>query len=211
MCSNGFSVIVFTAPESIDGEAAKLVKILEAGVDFIHVRKPGYDEVRMRRLLCSFPDNLRPRLTLHDHYHIASEYEVGGIHLNSRHPELIAGLRNGDHSFIPKGVKRISLSAHVLEEAVQASGFGTTYCTLSPIFDSISKKGYESRFDLDTVARAIEGKNVMALGGIKPDHLALLKEKGFSGAALLGYIWGNEFDYAVGTLADAIDKLKGER
>lgn len=80
--------------------------------------------------------------------------------------------------------------------------------TLSPIFDSISKNGYRSAFDLDEIKDMITGRHVTALGGVTPDAFPILREKGFSGAALLGYIWNGDFGYALGTLAEAIKKQK---
>ena len=64
------------------------------------------------------------------------------------------------------------------------------YVTLSPIFDSISKKGYRSAFtasileELNDIARPL----VIALGGVTPDRLAELKRFNFAGYAVKGAI-----------------------
>ena len=64
-----------------------------------------------------------------------------------------------------------------------------SYVTLSPIFDSISKMGYVSKFRLDELPAALAGKRVVALGGVTPEAFPALREAGFIGAAMLGWLW----------------------
>jgi thiamine-phosphate pyrophosphorylase len=72
---------------------------------------------------------------------------------------------------------------------------------LSPVFDSISKQGYKSKFSdrLYTLLQfhpslisAIRGKNIIALGGIDEDKIELVRKTGFAGAAVLGAIWNSK-------------------
>ena len=69
---------------------------------------------------------------------------------------------------------------------------------LSPVFDSISKNGYKSKFTdrlnkftqiKPELIATIKGKNIVALGGVDTDKLELLRKVGFKGAATLGAIW----------------------
>ena len=75
---------------------------------------------------------------------------------------------------------RVSYSEHSMEE-IQDLVFDTDYVFLSPIFDSISKVGYQSKFD-DLESLKVNLKNTktkdIALGGVKNDNEALLKEAG---------------------------------
>ena len=65
--------------------------------------------------------------------------------------------------------------------------------SLSPIFDSISKRGYRSAFSADDIAAAhkvgLIDERVMALGGITFDKITEIKEMGFGGAMILGDAW----------------------
>lgn len=71
------------------------------------------------------------------------------------------------------------------------------YAFLSPIFDSISKSGYKSKFDLKELKnslilrREIGSGAVIALGGIDEDKIETCRELGFKGVAVLGAIWQN--------------------
>ncbi len=72
------------------------------------------------------------------------------------------------------------------------------YAFLSPIFDSISKVGYKSKFShrlhkfsqiKSELISAISGKNIIALGGIDEDKIETCRKLGFAGVAVLGAIW----------------------
>src|ERR1041385_3866266 len=67
------------------------------------------------------------------------------------------------------------------------------YAFLSPIFDSISKKGYRSTFnDLFELRNAVSGKKIIALGGIDENKIEICHELGFSGVAVCGAVWESE-------------------
>ena len=73
------------------------------------------------------------------------------------------------------------------------------YAFLSPIFDSISKVGYKSNFDLQELknsplltSRRGVGGEVFALGGIDEHKIDICRQLGFAGVAVLGTIWNNK-------------------
>ena len=78
---------------------------------------------------------------------------------------------------------------NTLDEVVRYKG-ECDYLFLSPIFDSISKRGYLSKFShnelLNASIRGIIDDKVVALGGVTPDKLSYLKSLHFGGAAMLG-------------------------
>lgn len=171
--------IVITEPEAVPGEAAKIAALLEEGAaDLVHIRKPGWSATQVADLLANIPARLHPRLRLHDRHGLLRLFTgLGGIHLNSRNP-------------VPdEGAKCVSASLHSLRELDTADCYD--YVTLSPVFDSISKPGYASAFNLGTMPDALRGKRVIALSGVKPEHFRALRQAGFRGAALLGYVWDN--------------------
>lgn len=125
-------------------------------------------------------------MSLHDHFNLATEMGMGGIHINRRNwivPDHFNGL--------------ISRSSHSIKEL--AADTSSDYVFLSPIFDSISKSGYMSGFSKNELSEAstdgVIGECTVALGGITPERLPYLSDLGFGGAAFLGYIWhGNNAD-----------------
>ena len=169
-------IIVITDTSFAASEAESIRILLSEGVDRVHLRKPQSAEADMRRLIEALPPELYPRLTLQDHLHLAGEYGIGGVHLNARNPEIPAGFGG-----------LVSRSCHSFEEL--ASHPTEDYLFLSPIFDSFSKTGYRAGELREAFVQGIINPRITALGGIRPEHLPALKEYGFGGAALLGYIW----------------------
>lgn len=194
MGSKGFKTIVITSPERIVDEAEKIARLLDGGVYRVHIRKPEYTLREVKDLIEAIPYRLRRRLTLHGHFALFDEMNLAGAHLNSRNSEA------------PRNADSLSRSCHNLSEIAAIKPGKYEYVTLSPIFDSISKAGYRSAFDLEQLDLP-DNVGVVALGGVTPDILAFLKEKGFFGAALLGYIWEGDFEKRSDELITAIESL----
>ena len=193
-------IIVISAPDFLPGEAEAVTALLEAGAWRVHVRKPAAGSDSIARLLEHIPAALYSRISLHDHHELAARFGVGGVHLNSRNPSVPDGFGG-----------MVSRSCHSIAELSQYSSV-CDYMFLSPIFDSISKSGYVSRFSLEEIrrrivagsdvatarmdvmssdgnCRSVDWERVFALGGVCPDNVRLLEDVGFGGAAVLGYLW----------------------
>lgn len=171
-----FLIIAVTTPVEYPGEAERITELLDSGeADIVHIRKPAWDAAKTEKLIRQIPERLYPRLRLHDHFSLAEKYNLGGVHLNSRNLSA------------PATIKNLSRSVHSLDEIERYQELD--YLTLSPIFDSISKPGYKSNFDLKELKDKITGKRIIALGGVTPEKIPSLREVGFIGAAMLGHFW----------------------
>ncbi len=172
--------IVVTSPSFFDGEDLFIKTLLASGVDLVHLRKPEGDRRRCEQLLAALSDDERRRVVAHDFFELATPYGLGGIHLNRRNSEKPHGFAG-----------TISCSCHSLDE-VRLRKDEFDYLFLSPIFNSISKEGYQSAFseqDLDEAARlGVIDDKVMALGGVTPMAIPLLRRWHFGGAAMLGFV-----------------------
>lgn len=146
------------------------------GFDLAHLRMPGASEAELAQVIELVRPDLRSRLTLHDHFSMAAEAGIGGLQLNSRNPEPPAGWSG-----------RLSLSCHSMEEA-EREVKKYDYVTLSPVFPSISKPGYQKDF----TGLGISCRGIVALGGITAANLQQVRAMGFSCAAVKGWL---ETDY----------------
>lgn len=185
--------IVITMPEGVDREAERICRMLDSGeVDYLHLRKPSWDERAMELLIKDIPARLHPRLKLHSCYELLNDYAVGGVHLNSRHSVLPGQIINMRHDI------KISRSCHSFEEIIRADRQGgLEYVTLSPVFTSISKPDYPANAllileDIRDVLRRVKTP-VIALGGVTPHKYPVLERLGYAGGALLGFAWNNLF------------------
>ncbi len=178
-------LIGITIPEhdNVQAEKERIISLLDSGyITYFHVRKPGFSYERMRQWLSLFGEEYRARMSLHDHHELAKTMNVGGIHLNGRNkfPPLDA---NG---------LRLSCSCHSIHQ-IEEEKKGMDYLFLSPVFDSISKKGYRAGFTKEELMEAsrkgIIDDKVVALSGVSEDKFEELKAVGFTSAALLGSLW----------------------
>ena len=176
MCQT-WKVVVITPEIPFCGETEQIKRVIGSGVFRLHLRHPKADEQTLRHIIEGLTADERKKIVLHDFYNLVDEYNLGGAHLNGRHPELASVCS--------------SRSCHSLTE-VEAST-GMEYCFLSPIFDSISKNGYASNFSDEVLRQAkkdgIINEKVIALGGITVGKVQQVKEYGFGGVAILGSAW----------------------
>jgi len=169
-------LIAITPELPVADEGRKIETLLRAGWYRVHLRHPQVSRVDVRTIIESISPEFHCRLVLHGHFDLTYDFNLGGLHLNHRcptPPSRYAGT--------------LSRSCHTIDEAASVSGL--QYVTLSPIFDSISKTGYQSAFSPD-VLRALDNvaTPVIALGGITPNHFEELKRYRFSGYAMLGAV-----------------------
>lgn len=188
--------IVITSPDFLSGEAFFIDKLFRHGLDLLHLRKPGASVADYRHLLSLIPECWHSRIVLHEHFELTREFRLYGIHLNRR------------CSLVPEGFKgSISCSCHSLEEVVANKPL-RNYLFLSPVFNSISKIGYEAAFsdtNLQQAAQdAVIDSKVIALGGVSSANIQQLKSWYFGGAAFLGDIWSRINDPHVDQYLDTL-------
>lgn len=174
-------LIVITTPDFFEEEARLITSLFEAGLETLHLRKPGASCKETEDLLRRIPPEYLGRIVTHEHFQLASSLKLKGIHLNGRNPIVPAGYAG-----------HVSCSCHSLEEAAERK-HSCSYVFLSPIYDSISKEGYASSYTFDSLQKArqagIIDSKVMALGGITAERFPEINSLGFGGAVLLGDIW----------------------
>ncbi|MCQ2203912.1 MAG: thiamine phosphate synthase [Bacteroidales bacterium] len=185
-------MIVVTYPRRFDKEVEIIKQMLDEGADRIHIRKPG-DEAGTEEILAALTTEELSRVTVHYYYDLAEKYGASGIERNFAKEENM--LDNHQKNDIKQWRGKTAASCHSIEEVEKYSD-RYDYCFLSPIYDSISKEGYNSGFSIDELLKArdkgIINERVIALGGICTKHIEELSRIGFGGIAVLGGIWGKK-------------------
>ncbi len=181
-----FKIIAIT-PELPRRDETDWIRALLAGkntpVDRVHVRHPGHD---FRCILQSLPTELLSKITIHDYPELLDEFPEVGFHFNRRVP-----FRHLD------GKRILSASCHSWSEV--SATCGLDYVTLSPVYDSLSKRGYKADKALLSDMQKSD-VDVVALGGINVNNLTALK--GFAGAAMLG-----TFDVPLSDLPNLLERI----
>ena len=178
-------LIVVTAPTFFVEEDKIITELFEEGLDILHLRKPETPAMYAERLLTLIPEKYHRRIVTHEHFYLKEEFNLMGIHLNTRNPK-----EPHDYS------GHISCTCHTLEEVKNRKHF-YDYLFMSPVFDCITKEGVSSAFSALDLRQAskehIIDSKVMALGGITPDNILQIKDYGFGGAVIMGDLW-NKFN-----------------
>ncbi|WP_372776694.1 bifunctional hydroxymethylpyrimidine kinase/phosphomethylpyrimidine kinase [Mangrovibacterium sp.] len=177
------NLIVISPPENVRAEITKVVSLFKLGLQQFHIRKPGACDFDMINYILSIPKCYHPYLVVHSHYHLAKEFGLKGIQVGLKSAEEAKEYQNCFSYY--------GYSAHAVDELIENKN-RYTHFFLSPVFDSISKEGYASNFELPEIARFLQENqelNVFALGGMNESNCRVCMDAGFSGIALLGAIW----------------------
>ena len=127
-------VIAITSPSLVDEDVYLIRTLFEYGVDVVHLRKPDAGVDGCRKLLGKLTKDERAKMIVHDFPELYDEFSLKGIHVNRHVAQLPTGY---------EGCK--TRSCHSFEE-IQRYKDEYDYLFLSPVFDSISKVGYRSKF-----------------------------------------------------------------
>lgn len=175
-------LILITRPDFFSGESELIERMFDGGLPLLHIRKPQATAAEMEHFIASLPEAYRDRIVVHSHYELVPQWGLRGAHLGRGRtlpPDFPAGIPT-------------SYSCHSIEEVV-AKKQECAYVFLSPIFNSISKKGYQGAFAQQELSEArrcsIIDEKVIALGGVTAQRLPQLKAWGFGGGAILGTVW----------------------
>lgn len=113
---------------------------------------------------------------VHDRVHVALEVGADGVHLGFRSLSP-----NAARMLVPEHMA-LGISTH--DGDPLALFESCDYRVHGPVFDTPSKRGIKSPIGLDGVARAVEQSPMplIAIGGLKPEHFALLRKLRAHGA-----------------------------
>lgn len=174
-------LVAITPEEAFSGEAQAIEKVLEAGFYSVHLRMPHATVEQARAVMEDISPKWHSRIMLASHYELNGEFNFGGAHLKqgmSIKPEWES---------LPK-----SRSYHYGDSLDDITRYD--YAFISPVFDSISKQGYQSAFSAQMLSEMLKSnadahQRLVALGGISAKQLPQVAAMGFTGAAMLGYLW----------------------
>lgn len=177
-------VIVITPEEDVADELNTVVRLLEQGLDRLHVRKPDQGKAALANYIQHIPEVFHQRISVHGTRRLSGVSSKIGCHYADRdQPNEIA---------LESSVQ--SKSTHNWEDVLKCQE-NYDYLFLSPVFDSISKPGYSGKFKLSTLKYNLKRYSgtakILALGGINKQTTARANEIGFHGVACLGHIWNH--------------------
>jgi thiamine-phosphate pyrophosphorylase len=196
-------LVIMTKSTFFVEEDKILVSLFDEGMENLHLYKPDSSPLYAERLLSLIPEEYYRKISVHDHFYLKNEYDLGGIHLDCPSTE------------IPKGYKgRISRTCDNLE-TLKDMKKKSDYVFLKNIFDCIEFKDEKATFQTEQLKessrKGLIDKHVYALGGMGIDNIKFAKDLGFGGVVICGDPWNrfdihNETDYK--SLISHFEKLR---
>jgi thiamine-phosphate pyrophosphorylase len=178
-------IIVITPEEIAQNETEIINELFQEGLNLLHIRKPFISKDEMRFFIQKINSEFHHRLVLHSHYNLAKDFTISRFHFREidRQNDLFKSFTD----------KIISSSVHDIETFNELNE-DWEYSFISPVFPSISKKGYGEN---STILNDIKNRNnsnvkLIALGGINERNINKAFESGVDGVALLGAIWESD-------------------
>ena len=171
-------MIVFSSPNRVKNESQTVNQFFSLGMEFFHLRKKDWEEEGIIELIGEIHPIYRNRVILHDPRPFKYTVEgIGGVHA---------------YDFEEDG---FSASLKTLED-LNKDFNNRNHVFMSPVFTSISKKGYSKKWDYQELKLRIKNfhdinpkTKLIALGGITEKTAPIARELGFDDVAALGAIW----------------------
>jgi len=178
-------IIVITPEEFVQNETELINELFQEGLNLLHIRKPFINSEEMTDFIQKIDLKFHQQLVLHSHYDLAKNFTISRLHFREidRQNDLYKSFTD----------KIISTSVHNIEAFNELSK-DWEYAFISPVFPSISKKGYGENSTIlsDIKNRAHSNVKLIALGGINENNINEVFESKIDGVALLGAIWESD-------------------
>lgn len=194
-------LIVISHPDTVANEARVINQLFDAGLTCFHLRKPDWDEKQLVNLLRQIDQTFYPYIALHQHHHIAVDFNTKRLHYTEKHrlatepKKLILQKEEGyilsTSTHADKDLRSFKNFVSLTQDITNSSSPPFDYTFFGPVFNSISKAGYQSQLPNDFQLPPNIAIQIIALGGVEPSNLDKLKLMGFDGAAVLGTIWND--------------------
>ena len=181
-------MIVLIAPEKdVPNEIEILHQLFKAGLQYYHFRKPLKNLQEHTAYLNKIEPQYHNRIVVHYFHELVNSFNLKGIHFQEQ--KRIDVIENGKGYFngLQMSGKTISSSFHD-PKALENCELEFDYHLLSPVFSSISKKGYLGKeFNVNGI-----DKFTIGMGGITSKNIKETLDLGYKGVGVLGGIWNAE-------------------
>lgn len=77
-------MIIISNPIAVSNEISIIHSLFTEGLKLLHVRKPNFSETEMKDFLSEIRLEFRSRLVLHQHHHLADEFNINCLHFSEK-------------------------------------------------------------------------------------------------------------------------------
>ncbi|HUH75492.1 MAG TPA: hypothetical protein VLZ75_13940 [Chitinophagales bacterium] len=190
--------IIYTPEQDHISEIEKIVSMFEMGADYLYLRKPQQEISYWYPYIEQFPFGWESKMMTSD-FKLLHDLNLAGFHFKR---EVLLNLSESDLrenlKMLKEANKVSSVTAHNFDDLKIYDG-QFDIVLVSPLFDSISKKGYSANWDFKQLKAYLENRKtssslLIGQGGINNKNVSEIQQLGLDGYALLGYIWNTTED-----------------
>jgi thiamine-phosphate pyrophosphorylase len=181
-----------------------LQQVLTAGTPAIQLRErdlSARELVTLAHEVKAVTASRGAQLLINDRIDVALAFEGVGVHLRSNSlPVTVARQMVGTQ-------RLLGISAHSVEEAVQAASQGADYIVLGPIYETPSKQAFGPPLGIHALEKAcrLVSLPIMGIGGVTSARAREMRRAGAFGAAVITAILGAaDVESAARELLDAV-------
>lgn len=185
-----------------------LPRLLQAGVDAVHLRAPGVPAGELLKVAAELRRRIVPPVVLlvNDRLDVALLCQADGVHLPEQGFPVWAA-----RGLLGRG-RLIGRSVHSVEAARAAAAEGCDYLIYGNVYETASKPGTAGR-GLDALREVVHATHVpvVAIGGITPDCVPAVVRMGAHGVAVIrGILAADDPIAAVRAYRQAMDEVRGD-
>lgn len=188
--------ILISDYEPIINEIDLVIEFFEKGLTYFHIRKRNFSYAQLYDYVTSIPQKYHKYCIIDEHLELAHDLGLKGVHFTKLNTiEKYAELNQMSITDVIEKFGHISYTLHTLKDLneLKKLDYKYNYVLLSPVFDSISNIGYNSKLNINAI-KSFLGKNesltnVIAVGGVTDHRIRDVIDNNFAGAAILGHIW----------------------
>lgn len=168
-------------------ESREINRLFESGMELYHIRHHNISEEDLRSLIAGIEEKYLDRIVANHNHDLARSMGIHRFHFTEEDRQKWEKKKWKNRS----DSEVYSTSVHSLDTYNELPDF-FEYAFISPVFDSISKPGYQAvPFDLSKRNTEKQVK-LIGLGGIHSANIHDAMEMGYDGFAVLGSVWESE-------------------
>ncbi|EOR94172.1 Thiamin-phosphate pyrophosphorylase [Arcticibacter svalbardensis MN12-7] len=195
-------LIVISNPTELAAEAKTINALFELGLKCFHLRKPHGDINKLRDFLKQINPMYYPRIALHQYHELATELGIKRLHFTEQ-----ARQDTGTEMLEMYREQGYILSTSIHELSIVKSLTHFEYAFYGPVFNSLSKPGYQGVLAENFKLEHSGSLKIIALGGITRLNITAIRDMNFDGAAFIGTIW-NDPKHAIENFNSLINYFK---
>ncbi|MBK9794318.1 MAG: thiamine phosphate synthase [Sphingobacteriales bacterium] len=184
-------IIVYTPEQEVENEIGIITQLLDAGADYLYIRKPELDDYSLVDYVEKIPEQYWKKCIATSMI-ITKEFNLGGYHFTRDIVQKNELYNDKVLNWLHTNNKISSVSAHSMEEIKKYAG-KFKHVIVSPLFKSISKENHSYDWNFEELKLTTHDSQLMtklfAVGGINLSKMETVKNLNFDGVGLLGVLW----------------------